>query len=104
MYINELVYYAIGGAADNYRVIRYERVKSADYTIENERQLVLDVLEMHPDIKQMFVVTNRYSWRKDFNTALKDGSMAAWICFKDLLERCGREIDILPMKKVLMID
>ena len=101
MYENQLMYYGFAGASDNYRVIRFYGIKSADYTIENERRLVMDMLDANPGIKSVFVVTNGFGLKKDYNKAVSDKSMAGWVDFKNLIEVRGREIDIHPLLSIL---
>lgn len=101
MYENQLMYYGIAGADDNYRVVRYYGIKSADYTIENEKRIVMDMLDANPGIKQVFVVTNGFGLKKDYRSALTHSSIDSWVTFKIMLAQRGREIDIRPLLDIL---
>lgn len=101
MYENQLMYYGIAGADANYRVVRYYGIKSADYTIENEKRIVTDMLDANPGIKQVFVLTNGFGLKKDYRSALTHNNIDSWVTFKIMLEQRGREIDIRPLLDIL---
>lgn len=101
MYENQLMYYGFAGASDNYRVVRFYGIRSADYTIENERRIVMDMLDANPGIKSVFVVTNGFGLKKDYRCAVSLNSMSGWVEFKHLIEGRGREIDIRPLVAIL---
>lgn len=101
MYENQLVYYGVAGASDCYRVVRYFGIKSSDYTIENEKRIVTDLVDSNPSIERVFVMTNSFSLRRDYRSTISHNDIESWIIFKDLLERHGREIDIRPNSKYL---
>lgn len=103
MYENQLMYYGIAGADENYRVVRFYGIRSADYTIENETRIVSDMLDANPGIRRVFVVTNGFGLKKDYRSAVSQNSIESWIIFKDLLERRGREINVRPILDYLKL-
>lgn len=84
--------YGIGGARDQYRVIRYTRIDEPDFSI-NTLLYETSMMKMrYPSIEHVYAVDNRYGLGKTYLESVKKNSIESCAIFKDLIQRQGLEI------------
>ena len=71
--------YGIGGAENNYRVVRYTEIPEDSMTVLTYKY-------------EASMMDNRHGLRRDYTVAYKKNSIESWAIFKDILEREGIEI------------
>lgn len=90
--------YGLGGANQNYRVIRYTPVEidsliGSSFGVIRTLKYEAEMLRMkYPNIRQVFAIDNGRGLNRDYNDAWKKNSIESWVIFKDILEREGIEI------------
>ena len=94
--MREIVLYGIAGAEKNYRVIRYRRIVDEGKLgfIKDLKLAAQDLAYTEPDVERVFVVDNSTRLRYYYEMTFRSNTMEAWICFKDILERWGFEMEV----------
>lgn len=86
----EIVLYAIGGADQMYRVLRYERLGRTTSSIPDLKyEASCSLMNRYPNCEHVYAMANRNKLDVDYRTALKENSIESWAIFKDILEREG---------------
>lgn len=84
--------YGIGGARDQYRVIRYTRIDEQDFSI-NTLMYEASIMRInYPSIEHVYAVDNRYGLGRTYLESVKKNSIESCAVFKDLIQRTGIEI------------
>lgn len=84
--------YGIGGARDQYRVIRYTRIDEQDFSI-NTLMYEASIMRInYPSIEHVYAVDNRYGLGRTYLESVKKNSIESCAVFKDLIQRQGIEI------------
>lgn len=84
--------YGIGGARDQYRVIRYTRIDEPDFSI-NTLMYEASIMQInYPSIEHVYAVDNRYGLGRTYLESVKKNSIESCAVFKDLIQRTGIEI------------
>lgn len=84
--------YGIGGARDQYRVIRYTRIDEQDFSI-NTLMYEASIMRInYPSIEHVYAVDNRYGLGRTYLESVKKNSIESCAVFKDLIQRQGLEI------------
>lgn len=84
--------YGIGGARDQYRVIRYTRIDEQDFSI-NTLMYEASIMRInYPSIEHVYAVDNRYGLGRTYLESVKKNSIGSCAVFKDLIQRTGIEI------------
>ena len=84
--------YGIGGACDQYRVIRYTRIDEQDFSI-NTLMYEASIMRInYPSIEHVYAVDNRYGLGRTYLESVKKNSIESCAVFKDLIQRTGIEI------------
>lgn len=84
--------YGIGGARDQYRVIRYTRIDEPDFSI-NTLMYEASIMRInYPSIEHVYAVDNRYGLGRTYLESVKKNSIESCAVFKDLIQRTGIEI------------
>lgn len=84
--------YGIGGARDQYRVIRYTRIDEQDFSI-NTLMYEASIMRInYPSVEHVYAVDNRYGLGKTYLESVKKNSIESCAIFKDLIQRQGLEI------------
>ena len=90
--MKEIFLYGLSGPEDQYRVVRYSRIRENSISI-NE---IIDTADMmrirYPSIKQVWAIDSTLELYYDYRDAFKRNSVEGWIIFKDILERDGLRI------------
>lgn len=84
--------YRIGGARDQYRVIRYTRIDEQDFSI-NTLMYEASIMRInYPSVEHVYAVDNRYGLGRTYLESVKKNSIESCAVFKDLIQRQGLEI------------
>lgn len=84
--------YGIGGARDQYRVIRYTRIDEQDFSI-NTLMYEASIMRInYPSIEHVYAVDNRYGLGRTYLESVKKNSIESCAVFKNLIQRQGLEI------------
>lgn len=84
--------YGIGGARDQYRVIRYTRIDEQDFSI-NTLMYEASIMRInYPSVEHVYAVDNRYGLGRTYLESVKKNSIESCAVFKDLIQRTGIEI------------
>lgn len=84
--------YGIGGARDQYRVIRYTRIDEWDFSI-NTLMYEASIMRInYPSVEHVYAVDNRYGLGRTYLESVKKNSIESCAVFKDLIQRQGLEI------------
>ncbi len=84
--------YGIGGAQDQYRVIRYTRIDEPDFSIETLMYEASMMRMRYPSIEHVYAVDNRHGLGRTYLECVKKNSIESCAIFRDLIERQGLEI------------
>ena len=84
--------YGIGGAENNYRVVRYTEIPEDSMTVLTYKYEASMMRIRYPSVERVFLMDNRHGLRRDYTIAYKKNSIESWAIFKDILEREGIEI------------
>lgn len=84
--------YGIGGARDQYRVIRYTRIDEPDFSIGTLMYEASIMRINYPSIEHVYAVDNRYGLGRTYLESVKKNSIESCAVFKDLIQRTGIEI------------
>lgn len=92
--MSKIFLYGIGGARDQYRVLRYEDMGHEKVSISDMTSTARYMRFKNPSIERVFAVDDRYGLAGDYRKSIKRNTIESCAIFKDLLERDGIEIRI----------
>ncbi len=90
--------YGLGGADQNYRVIRYSPVEidtlvGTNFGVVRTLKYEAQMMKMkYPNIQRVFAIDNGRGLSRDYRNAWKKNSIESHAIFKDILEREGIEL------------
>ena len=84
--------YGIGGAQDQYRVIRYTRIDEPDFSIETLTYEASMMRMRYPSVVHIYAVDNKYGLGRMYLDCVKKNSIESCAVFKDFIQRTGIEI------------
>ena len=85
--------YGIGGAKDQFRVIRYSRIDENEVSIDMFKYLAMTMKIRYPGIERVFAVDDRPGLYRCYMDTIKKNSIESCVIFRDMLERSGIEIN-----------
>lgn len=91
-YTNQIFYYGIGDAEKNFKVLNYEFIESARYSLWLEGWVIEHMLDKNPGICEIYAIDNRRGLKRDFAESIKEGSVESCQIFKDILRREGKKV------------
>lgn len=90
--------YGLGGADQNYRVIRYTPIEIDNLVgttfgvINTFKYEACMMKQRFPSIERIFMIDNRRGLNRDYQEAWRKNSIESYAIFKDILEREGVEL------------
>ena len=84
--------YGIGGAKDQFRVIRWTRVDEPDISITTFKNEAWAMRIRYPNVQRVFAIDDRGGLYQEYRTSIKKNSIESCMIFRDILERQGVEI------------
>lgn len=90
--------YGLGGADQNYRVVRYTPVEidnllGTNFGVIRTLKYEAQMMKMkYPNIERVFAIDNGRGLARDYKEAYKKNSIESHAIFKDILEREGLEL------------
>lgn len=87
--MNNIILYGLGGASDNYRVMRYWRFNTDNVSIADIKWQTRMMVDSCPSITRVFVVNNSSELYWDYKRVLKNPSIENNVIFKNTLEYRG---------------
>lgn len=86
---NQIVLYGLGGAYDNYAVIKYHVIYPEEVSVREIQYQARRLRDCCPNIQVVYIVDNRHCLRRDYMDAVRSNSIEGWAIFKDILSREG---------------
>lgn len=84
--------YGIGGADNQYRVLKYYAMEEETISIWNIKYQA-DMLKIkNPSVEHVYAVDDRTGLYRDYKESIKKNSIESCAIFKDILEREGIKI------------
>lgn len=90
--MKNVILYGLGGANYQYRVLRYYVVFDEQATISDLKRIAQTMQVINPSIEHVYMVSNRYGLKREFNESIKRNSIESCAIFKDTIEREGIRI------------
>lgn len=90
--MKQIFLYGLGGAKDQYRVIRYEAIDEEFFSIRNIVNDAKWLKIKYPSIEHVYAIDNRRGLRRDYIEAIKTNSIESCFVFRDILESEGLKI------------
>lgn len=85
----QIILYGLGGARDNYRVMKYFVIFDEYVSIKTLRDEAGLLVLKCPSIEHVYAVDNRKGLKRDFEESILKNSIESCVIFKDLMEREG---------------
>lgn len=90
--MNNLILYGIGDAKYQYQVLKYFRIYDENIDIAEIKRIARTMQVINPSIEHVYLISNRYGLRREFQESIKRNSIESCAIFKDILEREGIKI------------
>lgn len=87
--MKEYMLYGISGAAQAYRVVRYDVISGEEYSVMESKRRAAIMRMRYPSVECVYVCDNSYELYKDYRQAVKRNSVEGWQIFKDILRTTG---------------
>lgn len=87
--MKEMFLYGLAGAADQYRIVRYESVDQDEFSVRNVTGLACLMVQRQPSIEHVYLVDNRGGLGYDVMRTMKRNRIDTNVAFKDMCERNG---------------
>lgn len=87
--MNNIILYGLGGASDNYRVLKYWRFMEQNVTIKDIMYQAWMMVENYPSIREVYAIDNSSELYQDFKRVLKYPSIENNVVFKSIMETRG---------------
>lgn len=91
-YTNQIFYYGIGDAEKNYKVLGYEFIESARYSLWLENWVIEHMTDKNPGIVEIYAIDNRRGLKWDYLESIRESSVESCQIFKDILRREGKKV------------
>ena len=90
--MNNLIFYGIGDAKYQYRVLKYFCIYDENIDIAEIKRIARTMQVINPSIEHVYLISNRHGLRREFQESIKRNSIESCAIFKDILEREGIKI------------
>ncbi len=87
--MKEIFLYGLAGAADQYRIVRYEPVDREMVSVSNITGLACLIKYKNPTIEHVYLVDNRRGLGYEVMHTMKRNTIEDNVAFKDMCERNG---------------
>ena len=90
--MNNLILYGIGDATYQYRVLKYFCIYDERIDVAEIKRIARMMRVTIPSIEHVYLISNRYGLKREFQESIKRHSIESYAIFKDTLEREGIQI------------
>lgn len=87
--MKEMFLYGLAGAADSYRIVRYEPVDRENFSVESITGLACLMKYKYPTIEHAYLLDNRNGLGYEVMRTMKANTIESNVIFKDICERDG---------------
>ena len=87
--MKEMFLYGLAGAADQYRIVRYEPVDRETFSVSNAAGLACLMKYKNPTIVHVYLLDNRKGLGYEVTRIMKTNTIEDNVAFKDMCERNG---------------